>query len=45
MQFVRIDADNGAIFLVHATDLKGVLPSQEYIVIELIPVGHHVSVI
>jgi hypothetical protein len=43
VQFVRIDADNRAVFLVHATDLEGILPSQEYIVIEFVPIGPRVS--
>ena len=43
VQLVRIDADDRAVFLVHATDLEGILAAQEYIVIEFVPIGPCVS--
>lgn len=45
MQFIRIDADNGAVLFVHASDLKDIFPSQEYIVIELVPIGYYISIV
>jgi hypothetical protein len=44
VQFIRVDADNRAVFLVHATDLEGILPYQDYIVIEFVPIRPCVSV-
>lgn len=38
MQLIGIDADDGTIFLVHPTNLKGILPTLYYIVIEFVPV-------
>lgn len=37
VEFIRIDSYDGAIFLVHAFDLEGVLPAAHHVVVELVP--------
>lgn len=37
MQLVRIDADDGTVFSMQRPDVKGVLTTKDYVVIEFVP--------